>query len=266
MSSKLYLGAVVLTTSLGIAGLVQAQQSSSATGAAAGPAQTPRAYLLGPGDLLEVKVFGQPDLSVNAQIDGDGNLSSLPFLQPIRAKCRSEKLIQNDIATAYARLVNEPQVSVRVIERNSHSPATVFGAVRQAAKIPVQRPMRLNELIAAAGGPTDNAAGTIQVLHTEPLMCPGPGEEDEALPINGTRLPMQVVKIAELQKNNLRSNPIIRPGDLVFVAEAEPVYLVGSVVMPSAIRLREHLTLTRALGMVGGTRKEANLSEVRIFR
>src|SRR4030095_3158408 len=49
-------------------------------------------YLLGPGDVLDIRVFGQPDLSSTVQVDGDGNLSSLPFLEtPVRAKCRTEK-------------------------------------------------------------------------------------------------------------------------------------------------------------------------------
>ena len=58
-----------------------------------------KTYLLGPGDVVDVRVFGQPDLSSTAPIDSDGNLSSLPFLEtPIPAKCRTDKEVQNDIA------------------------------------------------------------------------------------------------------------------------------------------------------------------------
>src|ERR1044072_4452623 len=78
-------------------------------------------YLLGPGDVLDIRVFGQPDLSIpNAMIDSDGNLSSLPLLDtPIPAKCRTDKQVQKDIAAAYAEFSNRPQVSVRIAERNS---------------------------------------------------------------------------------------------------------------------------------------------------
>ena len=235
---------------------VQAQQGKAQS--KAGP------YLLGPGDVVEVKVFGQPDLSTTAQVDGDGNLSSLAFLEPLPAKCRTEREVQKDIAIAYTRLVKEPQVTVRIVDRNSRQPAAVFGAVRKDAKVPMQRPMRLNEVIAASGGFTEKAAGTIQILHTEPLMCPAPGEEAEALPVDGTAIPFTVVKIADLQKG--LSNPTIRPGDLVLVTEAEPVYITGSVMSPGGIMLRDQLTLSRALAMVGGTRKEAKLSQIRIYR
>jgi len=223
-----------------------------------------KGYLLGPGDVVEIKVFGQSDLNSTAQVDGDGNLSSLPFLDPIPAKCRTERAVQKDIAAAYSRLIKDPQVSVRVVARNSRQPASVNGAVRQSGKVQMEQPMRLNELIAASGGFTDKAAGTIQILHTQPLLCPGPGEQAESLPIAGTAVPLHVVKIADLAKGT--ANPVIRPGDLVLVTEAEPVYITGSVVAPGGILLRDQLTLSRALGMVGGLRKEANQSEIIIYR
>ena len=102
------------------------------------PSQSPgldvqgiKSYLLGPGDVLDIRVFGQPELSSSVQVDSDCNLSSLPFLDtPIKAKCRTDKEIQKDIAIAYAKFINNPQVSVRISERNSRQPATVFGAVR----------------------------------------------------------------------------------------------------------------------------------------
>jgi polysaccharide export outer membrane protein len=226
-----------------------------------------RNYLLGPGDVIDVRVFGQPDLSAMVEIDSDGNLSSLPFLEtPIPAKCRTEKALQKDIAEAYGRYIKNPQVSVRISERKSRQPATVFGAVRQPTRVLMQRKVRLNEFIAASGGFTERASGTIQILHTEPVMCPQPGEEAEAGPIDGTRLPFQIIKISELRAGLPQANPVIRPGDILQVTEAEPVYITGSVFSPQGIFLRDQLTLSRALAMVGGVRKEAKVTEVKIYR
>ena len=248
----------------------QSQTSTPSTSQASSSLdiQGSKNYLLGPGDILDIRVFGQPELSTStAQIDSDGNLSSLPFLEtPIPARCRTDKQVQKDIAAAYAKFINNPQVSVRVAERNSRQPATVFGAVRQSTRVEMKRKVRLNELIAVSGGFTERASGTIQILHTEPLMCPEPGEEQEAMPIDGTKIPLQVVKIAELRAGKVDANPVIRPGDYVLVTEAEPVYVTGAVAQPNGVYLREQLTLTRALAMVGGTRKEAKLNDVVIFR
>ena len=226
-----------------------------------------RNYKLGPGDVLDVRVFGQPDLNTIAEVDSDGNISSLPFLEkPVPARCRNEKEVQKDIAAAYAKYLKNPQVSVRISERKSRPPATVFGAVRQATRIQMQRKVRLNELMAASGGFTERAAGTIQILHTEPLMCPEPGEEAEAEAIDATKIPLQVVKISELRAGKSEANPMIRAGDYILVTEAEPVYVTGSVVAPQGVFMREQLTLGRALAMVGGLRKEAKVTDIRIYR
>jgi polysaccharide biosynthesis/export protein len=226
-----------------------------------------RNYLLGPGDTLDVRVFGQPDLNAIVEVDSEGNLSSLPFLEaPIPAKCRNDKDVQKDITKAYAKYLKNPQISVRIAERKSRQPATVFGAVRQPTRVQMQRKIRLNELVVVSGGFTERASGTIQILHTEPLMCPQPGEEALAKPIDNTSVPFEIIKISELRTGKAQANPVIRPGDYVLVTEAEPVYITGSVVSPQGVFLRDQLTLSRALAMVGGAKKEAKLTDVRIYR
>lgn len=269
---------VAIALSLTFPGLVRTQEPQSAssqeglsratTSEQSGvDTQGIRNYLLGPGDTLDVRVFAQPDLNAVVEVDSDGNISSLPFLEaPIPAKCRTDKDIQKDITKAYAKYLKNPQISVRVAERKSRQPATVFGAVRQPTRVQMQRKIRLNELVVVSGGFTERASGTIQILHTEPLMCPQPGEEALAAPIDGTKVPFELIKISELRTGKVSANPVIRPGDYVLVTEAEPVYVTGSVTAPQGIFLRDQLTLSRALAMVGGARKEAKLSDVRIYR
>src|ERR1051325_4884580 len=139
-------------------------------------------YRVGPGDLLDVRVFGQPDLNSTVEVDEDGNLSSLPFIEePIAAKCRNEKEIQKSITDAYAKYIVKPRVSVRVLERHSRQPASIFGAVRTPKSLALTRRVRLHELLAAAGGITASASGTIQIMHTEPELCAEPEDIAENL-------------------------------------------------------------------------------------
>lgn len=224
-------------------------------------------YLLGPGDVLSVQVYGSRDLDAVVDVDSDGNINSLPFLDdPIHARCRTEKQVQKDIALAYSKLLKFPQVRVRITERNSRQPVTVFGAVRAPARLPMMRQLRLSEIMTASGGFTDRASGTIQVLHTEPLMCPGPGEEAEGRAIDGANIPLSVVKIADLKSGKSQANLLIRPGDYIIVTEAEPVYITGRVLSPQSVYARDGLTLSTALAMVGGVLKEAKVNEVLIHR
>jgi len=247
--------------------LLKAQSVSTSVQASSVDNHGIRNYLLGPGDVLSVKVFGNHDLDAVVDVDSEGNISSLPFIEdPIPARCRTEKQVQKEIAVAYSRLLKNPQVSVRITERNSRQPVTVFGAVRAPARVPALRKVRLSEVMAASGGFTERASGTIQVLHSEPLMCPGPGEEAEAAPIDGSNIPLIVVKIAELKSGKAQANPFIRPGDYIIVTDAEPVYITGSVVSPQGVYARDQLTLSTALAMVGGVKREAKVDAVLIHR
>jgi protein involved in polysaccharide export with SLBB domain len=207
-------------------------------------------------------------LNTTASVDSDGNISSLPFLEtPIRAKCRTEREIQQDIIAAYSKLINKPQISVRIAERNSRQPATIFGAVRTPTRAQMQRRVRLNELMALAGGFTERAAGTIQILHTEPLMCPEPGEEAEAAPVEGTNHAVSSGPDSRFKIMETEANPVVRPGRLCVGDRSRNLCTspVASMHQP-VFNLRDKLTLGLALAMVGGPRKEAKLSDVRIYR
>jgi polysaccharide biosynthesis/export protein len=263
---------IFLITIVGLVAVlsVPAQEQSQATPPSYSPAvdvQGVRNYLLGPGDVLDVRVFGQSDLNTLAEIDGDGNISSLPFLEkPIRAQCLTEREVQKAIATAYAAYIRNPQVSVRIAQRNSRPPATLYGAVRNPMLITMMRRVRLHELIAKSGGVTERASGTVQVIHTQPEMCPEPGEVvmKRASATSSVDSQMESFKLRELGSES--GDPFIRPGDVVIVTEGEPVYITGAVLAPQPIFMKDQLTLGRAIAMAGGAQRLANTGEVHIYR
>ncbi|PYS37432.1 MAG: hypothetical protein DMF71_18565, partial [Acidobacteria bacterium] len=217
-----------------------------------------RRYLLGPGDILDVRIFGQPDLNSTVEIDEDGNISSLPFIEePVPARCRNEKDVQKSITEAYSKYLVKPRVSVRIIERRSRPPAAVFGAVRTPARVQMNRRLRLHELLVTAGGVTQGASGTIQVVHTEPEMCPEPGEVAEKIAAPATSAAgstsdlgmLETYPIEGVKSGEGKGDPFIRPGDIVIVAEGEPIFVTGAVVYPHELVMKDRLTLARAIAM-----------------
>ena len=235
-------------------------------GSASLDSQVIRNYLLGPGDTLDIRVFGQPDFSWTGEVDSDGKIEPHFVETPINALCRSEKDVRKDIIAAYSKYLNNPQVSVRIIGRNSRPPAIVYGAVRAPQRFQMQRRAHLNELIANSGGMTERANGKIQVLHTEPVMCLEPGEQPEMIDTKNGIYPYKEYKVSDLLAGKEDANPLIRPGDVVTVLEAEPIYITGSVTSPQGLYLRNQLTLTTALAMVGGVRSDGKGSDIRIYR
>ena len=268
---SLIFAAILVSFALGLSAIAQQQSQNPVvvlgSSGASVDSQGIRNYLLGPGDVLDVRVFGQPDLSSQVEIDAAGNISSLPFLEaPIHAQCRSDRDVQKDIATAYAKYIKNPQVSVRVAERKSRQPASISGAVRNPMQVTMMRQVRLDELITKAGGWTDRASGTIEIMHTEPPMCAESGIFQNATLSEKGNFGIAVFKINDLKMGKEEADPYIWPGDIVRVTEGEPVYVTGAVMSARELVIRDQLTLARAIAMAGGPQRLAKTSEVHIYR
>lgn len=268
MSKKtLILFVIAIVSAIGPMALAQEQPAPSAGNSV--DSQGIGSYLLGPGDVLDVRVFGQGDLNSIVEIDADGNISSLPFLEaPIRAQCRTDRQVQKDITSAFSKYIKNPQVSVRVTERKSRPPATISGAVRTPLQVTMMRRVRLHELLTRAGGWTDRASGTIQIMHTQPEMCPEPGEvfQKTAIKAGTDEFGILSYKLSDLKMGKTDADPYIRPGDIVVVSEGDPVYVFGAVRAARELVLKDKLTLGRAIAMAGGPDQMANTKEVHIYR
>ncbi|KTD88874.1 MULTISPECIES: polysaccharide biosynthesis/export family protein [unclassified Pseudoalteromonas] len=112
-------------------------------------------YVLGAGDKVEIKVFGQPDLEVTALLGNSGEVS-YPFLGKIKlaglSTTQVENLITQGLKPDY--LVN-PNVYVQVTE---YRPFYIHGEVKSPGAYPYQPAMTVNQAVALAGGLTERAS------------------------------------------------------------------------------------------------------------
>jgi polysaccharide export outer membrane protein len=227
-------------------------------------------YLLGPGDVLDLRVYNEPQFNTVLTVNDEGNVE-VPFIeQPISAQCRTDREIKADIVKALEKYLKKPQVSFRVVEMKSRPAAVVYGAVRNPTAFDMRRRVRLIELLSRSGSVTEQASGDVQIFHTEELMCPEP-EDLLALASakktdDAVSLPYSVYKIEDVKNGMKEANPVIWPGDIVLVQEARPIYVTGAVVQPAGLYLRQNLTLSLAIAQVGGARKGAKTDKVRIIR
>lgn len=141
-----------------IAGLILALAWPLAWGGLSGeppsPAGAQNAYILGPGDRVRVTVFGEPDLSGEFQVDGQGTFP-MGLIGVVRAADLSSRALETKIATAYADgfLVN-PQISVEVL---NFRPFFILGEVRNPGSFPYREGMTVIGAVALAGGFTFRA-------------------------------------------------------------------------------------------------------------
>jgi polysaccharide export outer membrane protein len=225
-------------------------------------------YLLGPGDELDIKFFEQPALNTTATLSGAGTIT-LPFIDgALNVACKTDVEVGKMVTTAYTKLFKNPQISVRVTGRFSRPAVAVYGAVRDPQRIQALRKAKLNEILSFAGGPTEKANGMVQVVHTARPVCADSGDVDnpEVDDLYNLSSKVATYKISDLVLGVKEANPYIRPGDIVTVMEAEPLYIVGSVYNPSSLYLKPGMGLQRALAMVGGPTREAKETAIVIYR
>ncbi|MDT5272741.1 MAG: polysaccharide biosynthesis/export protein [Acidobacteriota bacterium] len=245
--------------------------NTSSSGASSLDAMGLKKYLLGPGDVLDLRVYNESQFNGPLVVDDEGNIA-VPFIEtPIHAQCRSDREIRVDIVKALSRYLNKPQVNLRLTEAKSRPPAVVFGAVRSPSRVQMQRRVKLLDLLATSGGVTEAAGGDIQIFHTEAIMCPDAEDlvavpADVFKPSDPTQVGYDIFSLRELKDGKAEANPVVRPGDIVIVQEALPVYMTGAVRQPMSLYLKNGMQLKQAIAMVGGLAKDAKTTSIIIWR
>src|SRR5215204_6861774 len=108
-----------------------------------------RGYMVGPGDVVTISVFGEKEFNVEAAtVDEDGKIRMPFFEQGVPAQCRTEKELTADVRQLLTKYLKNPQVTVSVKLHNSRRPATIYGEVRQQQRIDLTRKATLPELLA----------------------------------------------------------------------------------------------------------------------
>jgi polysaccharide export outer membrane protein len=205
--------------------------------------------VIGPGDDLEITVYGAPDLSGHARVSGDGNIS-MPLIGYVRIAGLSSSEAEAAIEAQLRQnsIVNNPQVAVYVKEYAS-SGISVAGEVAKPGFYSVLGPHRLFDVLQAAGGTTDKAADKVLISHR--------GQNDAT-----------TVYISKDPAKMAASNVELEPGDTVVVPRAGIVYVLGEVTKPGGYVLNSTggITALQVVAVAGGPTHVASAGKTRLLR
>lgn len=221
------------------------------------------------GDLIDVDVIGSTEFDWRGSLTPEGYLNGVDFAdEPIYALCRTEEEVAKDIINGFKSILRDPQVVVRILDRSGRAVSYLYGAVKVPQRFQIERLVKLNELIIMSGGLDEKASGEIQILRSSTLNCEesdlsNPPSKEKSNEINSKLIN---IKISDLIKGEKESNPVILNGDIITVAESEPIYIIGGVVNPRQINARSKITVSRAISSAGGFAKNADKNNITIFR
>jgi polysaccharide export outer membrane protein len=163
----------------------------------------PKALLtLGPGDIFDVRVYNEPDISGSYRITGQGFIR-FPLVGLLKVEgltpTQIEELLRKRLEDGYLR---DPQVMVFVKEFNSKK-VFVFGEVNRPGTFVFEPQMNIIQAITLAGGFTrtawKNRTNVTRLIQ---------GEEK--------KIQVPVEAIGEGREKNFD----LRPGDIIFVPES----------------------------------------------
>jgi polysaccharide biosynthesis/export protein len=117
-------------------------------------APTAGTYLLGPNDRVRVKVYGEPEITGEYEVDVNGQIS-VPLAGHIGAEGLTTKQLERAITSALAKgIVRDPRVNVEVA---LYRPYYILGEVKKSGEYPYRLGLTVMDAIASAGGFTYRA-------------------------------------------------------------------------------------------------------------
>lgn len=219
-------------------------------------------YRIGAGDVIDIKVFNKPQFSRDGVKVDQRGMVRLPLIDEVQAACLTEDELATDLTTRLKEYIRSPEVTVQLKEYLSE-PVAVLGAVRSPSRFQLQRRVRLLELLTFVNGPTESAGRTIQIVHTGSAVTCEPGNRQSGTSITTE---LDYYKLADTWRGDAAANPFVQPGDIISIATADQIYVIGNVVRPASIALTEQMTVSRAIAMAGGPALDTKKSEIKIIR
>jgi polysaccharide export outer membrane protein len=203
-------------------------------------------YVLGSGDMIEVSVLGQSEFTTRSRIRSDGTVV-LPFVGSTQVAGETSVSLAKKIASTLKAggFYANPIVDVEIASYASRY-VIVLGSVQQPGLQPVDRAYHVSEIVARAGGIRADGADYVVVRRA--------GSEEIKLPFE------------KLATGSDADDPLVAPGDKIYVPAAETFYIYGQVNAPGVYAVRDKMSLRKAMARGGGLTQLGSEKRATVFR
>jgi polysaccharide export outer membrane protein len=207
-------------------------------------------YPLGPGDVIRIQVFQNPDLTTETRVSETGVIT-YPLIGNVEVGGLPISAAEKKVAAALKNggFVRQPQVNIIVLQMRGNQ-VSVLGQVNRPGRFPLETLSRVSDMLAIAGGIT-------------------PTGDDSAI-IIGSRdgKPFRkVVDVAGLYLGERSDEDILLGGgDVIYVHRAPVFYIYGEAQRPGAYRIERGMTIMQALAQGGGHTVRGSEWRLRLHR
>jgi polysaccharide export outer membrane protein len=197
---------LILIAIIGIAGCAGKPHLPEESRTAGGPSVLTDSYKMAVGDQLQINVWKNPELSVNAPIRPDGKVS-MPLIGEVMAVGNTPEQLADNIERKLTAYVKNPNVTVILTSLKGHeflSRIRVTGAVEKNISISYHQGMTVLDAILAAGSVNLYANRNGTKLHRRTST----GSETYDIRLNDI-----------MEKGDMTTNVYLLPGDIITVPE-----------------------------------------------
>jgi polysaccharide export outer membrane protein len=210
------------------------------------PDNLTKEYVVSPNDILEINVYGEPDLSATLRVASDGVIN-----YPLLGNIKVGGLTVRELEKMLVELLGEdylvmPQVRVFVKE---YAKISIMGQVKKPGTYEVKDGLTLTQAIAMAGGFTKTAdVSKVKIIRNSDKQKSDIGAD--------------LKRIIDKEMPDIE----LKAGDVIMVEEYGQVSVMGQVRDSGTYQIRGGLTLTQAIAMAGGFTDAADTGKVKIIR
>lgn len=204
---------------------------------------------LGVGDTVSVQVYGRPELNTTTYVSDDGTIP-LPLAGNVQIAGLSPAKAGQRVASAFrdGKFLVDPQVTMFLVQSRSQQ-VSVLGEVRTPGRFGIESRTTMMDVLAQAGGTTDNASDMVVLLR----------------PDKTGKVIRHSIDLRGLSQKNLPLPTLrLRGGDSIFVPPSEQFYIHGEVKAPNMYRLETGMTVVQAISRGGGITPRGSSSRIEI--
>jgi polysaccharide export outer membrane protein len=222
-------------------------------------------YVLGPDDVVTIHVPNAPDISEKPfRLEADGQIK-LPMVGRVQAGGLTVEQLELEVSKKLKLYLEQPEVTISITEFKSQ-PVSILGAVANPGVHQIEGNKTLLEILAVAGGLRPDAGPTVAITRQlEYGRIPVPGATDDMTHhFSVAEINLKAVTDARRPEDNI----VIRPHDVLSVARADSVYVIGEVTKAGSLSLSEgqSMSVLEAVSSSGGLLRTAAPNHAMILR
>jgi polysaccharide export outer membrane protein len=227
---------------------------------ATAPRATSLDYTVGPDDVLDISIVGEPMFTNKYRIRRDGTFE-FPNLGAIKASGQTLRSLEEMLTTRLQKenILLRPQITIEVAEFRSQT-IYVMGQVADQGMVALTGSKTIVDVLAGRLLPS---AGDEIIINRRK-----PGTEAAGPVLAATDEGIEVIKISRQDVLNGRAASMVtlRDGDTIVVSKGASIYIIGEVKSPGPYVLEGTLTIRQALALAGGPTPRAATNRIEVLR